>query len=156
AAAAAAAAAKSLDFGSGGDDWGAKTHLVWVTNEITAYPFTVKQGPFLGRVGIYPSSIAYPTDGSEIRMWWSKEKGGEPLPGVDCNPSVGRLSSHFWVQTGTDGYGCEIDNVDATLYLNLQSCISVPDDTTCTAADTKPGSRAPIYIGGVLSTVKAR
>ena len=100
-----------LDFGSGGGNSGTRTYLVSVTNDTIAYPFTVKQGAFAGSVGIYPSSKPYPTDGSEIRLWWSKEKGGEPLPGVDCNPYIGRTSSLSWDQTGTVGYGLSLIHI---------------------------------------------
>jgi hypothetical protein len=122
--------------------------LVSVTNDTIAYPFTVKQGAFAGSVGIYPSSKPYPTDGSEIRLWWSKEKGGEPLGGAACSPRIGRESKNSWDQSGKRGYGCLIDNVDATLYLNLRACISTSADTTCTAPDAKPGSAVPTYVGG--------
>jgi hypothetical protein len=125
-----------------------------VTNEIIAYPFTVKQGAFYGSVGIYPTSQPYPTDGSEVRLWWSKAKGGPPLAGAPCSPRIGRERKSSWDQSRTLGYGCPIDNVDSTLYLNLQACISTSDDTTCTAADAKAGSAVPIYIGGRLIEVQ--
>jgi hypothetical protein len=137
-----------LDFGSGGGNSGTRTYLVSVTNDTIAYPFTVKQGAFAGSVGIYPSSKPYPTDGSEIRLWWSKEKGGEPLGGAACSPRIGRESKNSWDQSGKRGYGCLIDNVDATLYLNLRACISTSADTTCTAPDAKTGSAVPTYVGG--------
>jgi hypothetical protein len=138
-----------LDFGSGGGDSGVKTHFVWVPNEIIAYPFTVKQGNYHGRVGIYPTSSPYPTDGSGIRLWWSRTPGGEQLPGTDCNPDVGKLSSHNWTQVISErSYGCQIPNEDATLYLNVQACISTYDDLNCTADGAKPGSVVPTYIAG--------
>ena len=143
-----------LDFGSGGGDSGVTTHRISVTNDIIAYPFTVKQGAFYGSVGIYPTSQPYPTNGSEIRLWWSKTKGGPPLAGVDCSPRIGRESNNTWDQSKTVGYGCQIDNVDSTLYLNLQACISTSDDTTCSAADAKAGSAVPTYIGARVDEVQ--
>ena len=144
----------NLDFGSGGGNAGVTTYFVSVTNDTIAYPFTVKQGAFYGSVGIYPSSKPYPTDGSEIRLWWSKEKGGEPLAGSACHPRIGRESKNSWDQSGKRGYGCPIENVDSTIYLNLRACISASDDTTCTAPDAKAGSAVPTYIGGRVNELR--
>ena len=143
-----------LDFGSGGGNSGVSTYFVSVTNDTIAYPFTVKQGAFYGSVGIYPSSKPYPTDGSEVRLWWSKEKGGEPLAGAACHPRIGREAKNSWDQTGKRGYGCPIENIDSTIYLNLRACISTSDDTTCTAPDAKAGSAVPTYIGGRVNELR--
>ena len=143
-----------LDFGSGGGNSGVSTYFVSVTNDTIAYPFTVKQGAFYGSVGIYPSSKPYPTDGSEIRLWWSKAKGGEPLAGAACHPRIGRESKNSWDQSGKRGYGCPIENIDSTIYLNLRACISASDDTTCTAPDAKAGSAVPTYIGGRVNELR--
>ena len=143
-----------LDFGSGGDSSGVTTYPVTVTNDIIANPFTVIEGAYYGSVGIYPSSTPYPTDGTEIRMWWSKTAGGPPLEGASCSPRIGRESNNTWDQSGEIGYGCLIDNVDSTLFLNLRACISTSDDTTCTAADAEAGSPVPTYIGGRLNEVQ--
>ena len=143
-----------LDFGSGGGNSGVSTYFVSVTNDTIAYPFTVKQGAFYGSVGIYPSSKPYPTDGSEIRLWWSKSKGGEPLAGAACHPRIGRESKNSWDQSGKRGYGCPIENIDSTIYLNLRACISASDDTTCTAPDAKAGSAVPTYIGGRVNELR--
>ena len=146
--------AGDLDFGSGGDSSGVTTYFVTVTNVIVAHPFTVVEGAYYGSVGIYPSSTPYPTDGSEIRMWWSETAGGPPLAGVDCSPRIGREAKTTWDQSKTVGYGCQIDNADSTLFLNLRACISTPDDTTCPAADAQAGSPVPTYIGGRLNEVQ--
>ncbi|MDG2443708.1 MAG: hypothetical protein P8M13_10705 [Luminiphilus sp.] len=143
-----------LDFGSGGGNSGVSTYFVSVTNDTIAYPFTVKQGAFYGSVGIYPSSKPYPTDGSEIRLWWSKAKGGEPLAGAACHPRIGRESKNSWDQSGKRGYGCPIENIDSTIYLNLRACISASDDTTSTAPDAKVGSAVPTYIGGRVNELR--
>ena len=143
-----------LDFGSGGGNSGVSTYFVSVTNDTIAYPFTVKQGAFYGSVGIYPSSQPYPTDKSEIRLWWSKSKGGEPLAGAACHPRIGRESKNSWDQSGKRGYGCPIENIDSTIYLNLRACISASDDTTCTAPDAKAGSAVPTYIGGRVNELR--
>ena len=144
----------NLDFGSGGGNSGVKTYFVSVTNDTIAYPFTVKQGAFYGSVGIYPTSKPYPTDGSEIRLWWSKAKGGEPLAGAACHPRIGRESKNSWDQSGKRGYGCPIENVDSTIYLNLRACISTSDDTTCAAPGAKAGSAVPTYVGGRVNELR--
>ena len=143
-----------LDFGSGGGNSGVKNYAVSVTNDTTAYPFTVKQGAFYGSVSIVPTSRGFPADGTGVRLWWSKTAGGEPLAGASCSASLGREGTRFWDQSKTKGYGCTIDNVDSTLYLNLRACISARSDTTCGADDAEAGSVAPIYIKGSLSEVQ--
>jgi len=143
-----------LDFGSGGGNSGARTYAITVTNDITAYPFTVKQGAYYGGVTIVPTSTPFPDDGTGVRLWWSKTAGGQSLGGASCSANLGREGSRYWDQSETKGYGCTIDNVTSNLYLNLQACISVADDTTCGAADAKAGSAAPIYIQGKLGEVQ--
>ena len=143
-----------LDFGSGGGNSGVINYAVSVTNDTTAYPFTVKQGAFYGSVSIVPTSRGFPADGTGVRLWWSKTAGGEPLAGASCSASLGREGTRFWDQSNTKGYGCTIDNVDSTLYLNLRACISARSDTTCGADDAEAGSVAPIYIKGSLSEVQ--
>jgi len=143
-----------LDFGSGGGNSGVSTYFVSVTNDTIAYPFTIKQGAFYGRVSIGPTSLPFPDDGTGVRLWWSKTAGGQPLAGASCSANVGREGTRYWDQSQTRGYGCTIDNVDSTLYLNLRACISVKTDTTCGADDASAGSDAPIYIQGSLVEVK--
>ena len=143
-----------LDFGSGGGNSGVSVYSVVVTNDTIAYPFTIKQGAFYGRVSIAPTSRPFPADGTGVRLWWSKTAGGQPLAGASCSANIGREGTRFWDQSKTKGYGCTIDNVDSTLYLNLRACISAKLDTTCGADDAKAGSSAPIYIQGSLSEVE--
>jgi hypothetical protein len=147
--------AGELDFGSGGGSSGVTTHSLTVTNDIIAHPFTVIEGAYYGSVGIYPTSTPYPTDGTEVRMWWSETAGGPPLAGVDCAPSIGREANNTWDQSETRGYGCQIDNVDSTLFLNMRACVSTFDDTTCTAVDAEAGSPVHIYVGGRLNDLSA-
>jgi hypothetical protein len=143
-----------LDFGSGGGNSGTRTYPITVTNDITAYPFTVKQGAYYGGVTIVPTSTPFPDDGTGVRLWWSKTAGGQPLGGASCSANLGKEGSRYWDQSKTKGYGCTIDNVTSNLYLNLQACDSAADDTTCGAADAKAGSAAPIYIQGKLGEVQ--
>ena len=143
-----------LDFGSGGGNSGVSVYRVSVTNDTIAYPFTIKQGAFYGRVSIGPTSLPFPDDGTGVRLWWSKTAGGQPLAGASCSAKIGREGTRYWDQSQTRGYGCTIDNVDSTLYLNLRACISVKTDTTCGADDASAGSDAPIYIQGSLVEVK--
>ena len=147
-------AAGDLDFGSGGGNSGVSVYRVSVTNDTIAYPFTIKQGAFYGRGSIGPTSLPFPDDGTGVRLWWSKTAGGQPLAGASCSAKVGREGTRFWDQSKTRGYGCTIDNVDSTLYLNLRACISVKTDTTCGADDAKAGSAAPIYIQGSVVEVQ--
>ena len=144
----------NLDFGSGGSNAGVKTYPVTVTNDIIAYPFTTIQGAYYGTVVIVPTSKPFPDDGTEVRMWWSKTAGGQPLAGAACSGNLGREGSRYWDQSGTRGYGCTIDNIAATLYLNLQACISTANDATCSAAGAIAGSPAPIYLQGRLNEAK--
>ena len=143
-----------LDFGSGGGNSGVSVKPVVVTNDTIAYPFTIRQGAFYGRVSIGPTSRPFPSDGTRVRLWWSKTAGGQPLAGASCAANVGREGTMYWDQSKTRGFGCAIDNVDATLYLNLRACISDKTDTTCGADDAEAGSDAPIYIQGSLVEVK--
>ncbi len=146
-------AAGDLDFGSGGDNAGVRQYPLTVTNDIIAYPFTVKQGAYYGVVAIVPTTAPFPNDGTQVRLWWSRTAGGQPLPGAACSGNLGREGSRYWDQSGTRGYGCQIDNTVATLYLNLQACSSTIDDATCSAAGATSGSDAPIYLYGRLNEV---
>ena len=143
-----------LDFGSGGGSSGVTTYPVTVTNDIIAHPFTVIEGAYYGKVSIAPTSSPFPDDGTGVRVWWSETAGGQPLAGDFCSARLGREGTMFWDQSGTRGYGCEIDNTASTLHLNLQACISASDDTTCGAAGAEAGSPAPIYIQGQLAEVE--
>ena len=143
-----------LDFGSGGGNSGVSVYRVSVTNDTIAYPFTIKQGAFYGRVSIGPTSLPFPADGTGVRLWWSKTAGGQPLAGASCSANVGREGTRYWDQSGTRRYGCTIDNVESTLYLNLRACISVKTDVTCGADDAKAGSAATIYIQGSVVEVQ--
>lgn len=118
-----------------------------------ALPFTVVAGSYSGRVGITPSSLGFPDDGSEVRMWWSATEGGSPLAGSSCSGNLGSEGFLYWDQSGKQGYGCVIPNQNATLYLNLKLCISNYKDTTCSASDAKnSGSEAPVYVSGTKRT----
>jgi len=146
--------AGDLDFGSGGGSSGVTTHALTVTNDIIAHPFTVIEGAYYGKVMIAPTSSPFPDDGTGVRMWWSETAGGPPLAGAFCSARLGREGTMHWDQSGTRGYGCQIDNVASTLHLNLQACISAADDTTCGADGAEAGSPAPIYIQGGLAEVQ--
>ena len=140
-----------MNFGSGGANAGVRTYPVTVTNDTIAYPFTIKQGAFYGKVGIVPTaSSPFPDDGTQVRMWWSKTAGGYPLAGASCEGVLGREGSAYWDQSGTLGFGCQIPNAAANLFLNFKACISSTVDARCTASDAKAGSPAPVYIYGRL------
>jgi hypothetical protein len=146
--------AGDLDFGSGGGSSGVTTHALTVTNDIIAHPFTVIEGAYYGSVVIVPTSSPFPDDGTGVRMWWSETAGGPPLVGASCSARLGREGTMHWDQSGTRGYGCQIDNVASTLHLNVQACISAADDTICGADGAEAGSPAPIYIQGGLAEVQ--
>ena len=117
-------------------------------------PFSVVKGSYSGRVGVTPSSLAFPDDGSEVRVWWSQTAGGAPLAGSSCAANVGMEGFLYWDQSGKQGYGCVIPNEDLTLYLNLRLCISNHKDTTCSASDAKfSGAEAPVYVSGTKRTI---
>ena len=147
-------AAGDLDFGSGGGNSGSRTYPITVTNDVTAYPFTVKQGAYFGSITIVPTSKPFPADGTGVRLWWSKTAGGQPLGGASCAANIGKEGVRYWDQSKTKRYGCTIDNVGSKLYLNLQACISSSSDSNCSADDAKAGSAAPIYIQGNVSKVR--
>lgn len=143
----------TLDYGSGGFDATGNTTLLRVNSGGTALPFTVVAGSYSGRVGITPSSLPFPDDGSEVRMWWSETSGGSPLAGSSCSGNLGSEGFLYWDQSGKQGYGCVIPNQNATLYLNVKLCISNFKDSTCSASDAKnSGSEAPVYLSGTKRT----
>ena len=143
----------TLDYGSGGFDATGNTTLLRVNSGGTALPFTVVAGSYSGRVGITPSSLPFPDDGSEVRMWWSETSGGSPLAGSSCSGNLGSEGFLYWDQSGKQGYGCVIPNQNATLYLNVKLCISNYKDSTCSASDAKNSeSEAPVYLSGTKRT----
>jgi hypothetical protein len=133
-----------LNYGSGGGNATGNRSRLTVTNDTTAFPFTVAPGNFFGSVSVTTTSSPFPTDGTQVRVWWSSTAGGSPLPG-SCASNIGRAGKLYWDQTGTLGYGCDIPNASAKLYLNLRSCISAPGDRTCSSSKS-PGSPASLYI----------
>jgi hypothetical protein len=48
------------------------------------------------------------------------------------------------------GFGCQIPNAAANLFLNFKACISGKSDSRCTASGAKAGSAASVYIYGRL------
>ena len=143
----------TLDFGSGGYDATGNTNYVSIGSGGLSLPFTVMTGTYSGRVGITPSSAAFPEDGSEVRAWWSEKEGGPSLPGVSCSGNLGSEGFLYWDQGGKQGFGCVIPNRAATLYFNLKLCISNPSDKTCSASDAKATNlEAPVYLSGTKRT----
>ena len=143
--------AGNLDFGSGGGNATGNTYAVTFTNNTVAYPFTVKPGRFFGTAAIVVTSTPFPSDGTGVRMWWSKTKGGNPLSSA-CAANMGRTATVYWDQTGTLGYGCPIPNEATTLYLNFRTCIAPQSDATCSSSGAKAGSPAPVYVSGLKGT----
>jgi len=141
------AVAGTLDFGSGGLDAGGATNRLEVTGGVTALPFTVIPGRYSGKVSIVPTSTAFPLDGTGVRMWWSRETGGNPLGG-SCAANMGSEGAIYWYQENARSYGCAIPSEKTTLYLNVQACISSRQDATCSESGAKPGSTAYVYIRG--------
>ena len=141
-----------LNYGSGGKDATGNSSRLTVSNDTTAFPFSVAPGNFAGTVSVITSSTPFPTDGTGVRVWWSKTAGGSPLS-ASCAANIGRTGQLYWDQTGRLGYGCAIPNTTTTLYLNLQSCISAQADVTCSASNASPGSPASLYISGSKSTI---
>jgi len=138
----------SLDFGSGGYESTGKTFRINVGNTVTSYPFSVVQGRWAGTVGIVPTSSPFPEDGSEVRMWWSRNTGGPSL-GAGCSGNLGAEGFLYWDQTGELGYGCLIPNEATTLYLNVRLCRSGRTDTTCSSGSAEyTGAEASVFIRG--------
>jgi len=147
------AVAGTQDFGSGGADATGKTSIIEVNGNITALPFTTVAGPYAGQVSLVETSAATPQDGSGVRAWISQSKGGTPLPGTKCSRNWGFQGSLNWDQTGKSSYSCQIPNANATLYLNLQLCISSRTDRTCSASGaTSSTETATLYISGTKGT----
>jgi len=140
-----------LNFGSGGRDATGNSNRVTVSNDTTAFPFSVAAGNHLGSVSVITTSTPFPTDGTGVRMWWSTTAGGTPLSS-SCAANIGRTGKLYWDQTGKLGYGCAIPNTKATLYLNLKSCKSSTADVTCSDKSASPGSPASLYIAGSKSS----
>ena len=142
----------TFNYGSAGADATGRTDTITLSPGVTtALPFSTQVGNYVGRVGIVPTSYGFPTDGAEVRMWYSKTSNGAPLPGNFCAGNLGSEGSLWWDQTGELSYGCQIPNVNGSLYLNLQLCISGRLDKSCSAAGAKAGSEsARVYISGVI------
>jgi hypothetical protein len=141
-----------LNYGSGGRNATGNSSRVTVSNDTTAFPFSVAPGNYAGAVDVITSSTPFPTDGTAVRVWWSKTAGGSPLS-VSCAANIGRTGKLYWDQTGTLGYGCAIPNTRTTLYLNLKSCISPSTDVTCSDSKASPGSSSSLYISGSKTTL---
>ena len=137
-----------LDFGSAGKDAGkTRNHAVTVTNDIIAYPFSIREGSYSGSVVVTPQIGGFPDDGTQIRLWWSNTRGGEPL-GEWCSANVGREGTRYFDQTGIKEGFCQVGNTERVVYLNMQACISSLTDTWCHDADATAGSPAAIKIIG--------
>jgi len=137
----------NLDFGPGGGNANGRTIKLTVTNNTTAYPFTLTSDSYAGQVFIAPRSSGFPKDGSGIRLWLSKTKGGTPLSSK-CAVTAGSEGGLTWDTDVNPRRGCSVANLSGKVYLNLRSCISTRSDATCTSDSAKPGSSAPIYIVG--------
>ena len=114
-------------------------------------PFSVVPGKYSGQIAIVPTSTGFPTDGAQVRMWFSSAAGGAPLSNRWCSGNLGSEGALTWDQTGAISYGCPIPNQKGELFLNLELCISDRRDRSCSAAGAKAGSEAAtIYISGNL------
>ena len=142
----------TFNYGSAGADATGRTDTISLSPGVTmALPFSTQAGAYTGRIGIVPTSYGFPTDGAEVRMWYSKTSNGAPLPGRFCASNLGSEGSLWWDQTGSLSYGCQIPNANGSLYVNLQLCISGRTDQSCSAAGAKAGSQsARVYISGVI------
>ncbi|MDG2443427.1 MAG: hypothetical protein P8M13_09280, partial [Luminiphilus sp.] len=99
-----------LDFGSAGKDAGkTRNHPVTVTNDIIAYPFSIREGSYSGSVAVTPQIGGFPDDSTQIRLWWSSTRGGEPL-GLWCSQNVGREGAMYFDQTGMKDGFCQVGN----------------------------------------------
>lgn len=139
----------TLDFGSGGYDANGASIPFDVSGNVTTLPFTVVAGKYSGQVGITPTSSGFPYDGTGVRMWWSRAKGGAPLNASSCAGNLKSEGFLYWQQGGALSYGCAIPNENTTLYLNLQACISSRTDGTCSASGARAGSAATVYLFAV-------
>ena len=141
----------TFNYGSAGADATGRTDTISLSPGVTtALPFSTQAGAYTGRVGIVPTSYGFPTDGSEVRMWYSKTSNGAPLPGRFCAGNLGSEGSLWWDQTGTLSYGCQIPNANGSLYLNLQLCISGRLDKSCSSGAKAGSQSARVYISGVI------
>jgi hypothetical protein len=112
----------------------------------------VVPGNYYGRVSIVPTSRGFPTDGAQVRMWFSSTADGPAYSQTQCSGNLGQEGALSWDQTGTRSYGCPIPNQKGQLFLNLKLCISYRDDRSCSSPDVKYGTEAAvIYISGRLS-----
>lgn len=135
-----------LDFGSGGAGATGNTERITIEPGATyVLPFTVVPGPYYGRVGIVPTSSPLPTDGSEVRMWWSTEAGGKPLADPSCQRNLGAEGAIYWDQGKQLGFGCPIPNQKGELFVNLKLCASDRLDHSCSAAGAIDGSQSADY-----------
>ena len=142
-----------LDYGSGGGNaTGNTSRITLEPGQTLALPFTVAAGPYYGKVGIVPTSSPFPTDGSQVRMWWSAEAGGKPLADSQCYKNLGAEGAMYWDQAKQLGFGCPIANQQATLFVNLRLCISERTDGSCSSAGATDGTQsAAIYISGATN-----
>lgn len=140
----------TLDYGSGGGDAIGQTARITVKPSATlVLPFSVISGSYYGKVGIVPTSMGLPTDGSGVRMWFSVKAGGAPLLHASCQRNLVFEGSVYWDQSDQLGFGCPIPNSDGPLFLNLRLCISDMTDGSCQAPDVNYGSQSVyVYIQG--------
>ena len=139
----------SLNFGSGGTSaTGATNRLNLFPGLAVALPFTTTAGTYYGKVGIVPTSDGFPTDGAEVRMYWSTEAGGTPLSN-DCQANLGREGALYWDQANVLGFGCPIPNQSGKLFLNFKLCISDVGDGSCSGPNVRYGEQsATVYVSG--------
>lgn len=112
-----------------------------------ALPFSVVKGNYSGKIAIVPTSVPFPEDGSQVRMWFSSKAGGTPLENYWCSANLGSEGAVGWDQTGTSASKCPIPNQTGEFFVNLKLCVSNRLDRSCSAAGATDGSEAAtIYI----------
>lgn len=142
----------TLNFGSGGGSATGNTKSLTLEPGTTlTLPFSVVPGKYSGQIAIVPTSNGFPTDGAQVRMWFSSAAGGASLSNRWCSGNLGSEGALTWDQTGAISYGCPIPNQKGELFVNLELCISDRKDRSCSAPGATAGSQAAIiYISGNL------
>lgn len=141
----------SPNYGSGGGNATGNSEAITLTpGETLALPFSVVPGSYSGTIGIVPTSLGFPTDGSQIRMWFSRTAGGAALADRWCSNNLGSEGAVKWSQKGEQAK-CPIPNEKADMFVNVRLCISDRKDRSCNGPNVKNGTEsATVFIAGWL------
>ena len=111
-----------------------------VAGAVLVYPFSVASNTGGGSVSWGPTFNVSPTNGANLRVWFSSTPRGAPVE-YDCTV-VGASGAFSW--SGGSG-GCTLGS-NTAYYLNLEACVAPSTNRSCTGNVAAADDKFEVYL----------